>query len=128
MADLGKETTKMIEELRDTMDKDIESILKSEDHGVLDKTKGSEHYKSKGLQPFDIYEILPCQGFTPFMIFCSFNILKYIWRICNGSKYVDKDIEKIIHYAETLKTLRDNIKKYEQFRGTNETQKENNEA
>jgi len=111
-----------IEELKEKIDKDMEEIFGKKTINTLGKLKleGSDHYKSEGLQPFDVYKILPCEGFSPFMIFCTFNILKYIWRICNGSKTIDKDIGKITHYAETFKQLRkENL---------DETQKENCEA
>jgi len=111
-----------VKELKEKIDKDMEKIFDKKTTDALDKLKleGSDHYKSEGLQPFDVYKILPCEGFSPFMIFCAFNILKYIWRICNGSQTIDKDIGKITHYAETFKQLRkENL---------DETQKENYKA
>lgn len=113
---IEKETDKMIKEFRGVMDKKAEYLNKKDNnetewsYEIVNKTKGSDHYKSEGLQPFDIYEILPCKGFTPFMVFCSFNILKYIWRICNGSENIDKDIGKIIHYAETFRAIKNRVR------------------
>lgn len=89
----------------DVYERTVSSYIDARMENVFDKKKEVGHYKIEGTHPFDIFKILPCKDFTPFMVFCSFNILKYIWRICNGGANMKKDIEKIIHYAETLKEL-----------------------
>lgn len=97
-----EDITKEFYEQMDIIDKKMGVLLTKE---KVDYTKGSEHYKTSGIQPFDVYQILPCKGFTPFMIFCAFNVLKYVWRICNNKPNMKEDIGKLIHYAETFKSL-----------------------
>jgi len=62
--------------------------------------KGSEHYKTGDVEPFDLYKSggIMWGG-------CVFNIIKYAFRNRRGlDKPVNpKDIEKIIHYAEELR-------------------------
>jgi hypothetical protein len=60
------------------------------------KQRGSNHYKNGGVEPIDLYRSI---GALRAFALCS--IIKYAARNIN---YInDKDMDKIIHYAEMLK-------------------------
>jgi len=63
--------------------------------------KGSKHYKTDGAEPFDLYK---SGGIM--WDFCIANIIKYAFRNRRelGQPVNPKDIEKMIHYAEELRT------------------------
>jgi hypothetical protein len=67
------------------------------------KQGGSEHYKLGGIEPIDLY--LSLGALRAFAI-CS--IIKYASRNMGIGEEADpvsnKDMDKIIHYAEMLKT------------------------
>ena len=62
----------------------------------LAKKKGSEHYKTGGVEPIDLYK---AGGMLRHFALC--NIIKYAFR--NRNLINPKDMDKIIHYAEILK-------------------------
>ncbi len=63
------------------------------------KARGSDHYKTGGVEPVDLYRA--AGAFRPFAL-CS--IIKYAFRNLRGDDPVkEKDMNKIIDYAEKLK-------------------------
>jgi len=74
----------------------------STENGGVEMKKGSEHYKTGGVEPFDLYK---AGGMM--QDFCVANICKYAFRNRRelGTPINPKDIEKIIHYAEELGKL-----------------------
>jgi hypothetical protein len=64
------------------------------------KKMGSAHYKGDQVEPIDLYRD---GGTLRHFAICS--IIKYAWRNKNGEEPVSvKDMDKIIHYAEMLKS------------------------
>jgi len=68
------------------------------------KRKGSDHYKTGGVEPFDLLE---SGGIL--RDFAIGNIIKYAFRNRSqlGRPISKSDMDKIIHYAEVLKELAD---------------------
>lgn len=70
------------------------------------KKSGSDHYKTGGVEPIDLYEQ---GGMLRDFALCS--IIKYAYRCRRDSerepKLVTKDMSKIQHYAEMVKELAD---------------------
>jgi len=65
----------------------------------VDKWSGSEHYKTGGVEPFDLY-----RAGDMMRDFCVANIIKYGFRNRRelGRPVDQKDIKKIKHYADEL--------------------------
>ena len=64
------------------------------------KLDGSEHYKTGGIEPIDLYrDITLHDSVTAIQTFALCNIIKYAYR-CLTKGASEKDLEKIIHYAE----------------------------
>jgi len=66
------------------------------------KEKGSEHYKTGGVEPLDLLE-----SGGMLRDFAIASIIKYAFRNRRevGKAVNSKDMDKIIHYAEILKGL-----------------------
>ena len=66
------------------------------------KAQGSQHYKTGGVEPIDLYRALGI-----FRHFALASIIKYASRNVAGGPGADpvrgKDMDKIIHYARLLK-------------------------
>lgn len=63
------------------------------------KKDGSDHYKTGGVEPIDLYK---SAGILKH--FAIGSIIKYAHRNANRP-IVEKDIDKIIHYAKMLKVI-----------------------
>ena len=64
------------------------------------KLDGSEHYKTGAVEPLDLYRSITLHdSITPINTFSLCNIIKYAYR-CLTKGVTEKDLEKIIHYAE----------------------------
>ena len=63
------------------------------------KSVGSEHYKTEGVEPIDLIKDLGL-----LRNFALANIIKYASRNAKSVGVRIKDMNKIIHYAEMLKT------------------------
>jgi len=63
------------------------------------KSVGSAHYKTDGVEPIDLVRDLGL-----LRNFALANIIKYASRNANTDVIKIKDMNKIIHYAEMLKT------------------------
>ena len=63
------------------------------------KQEGSSHYKSGGVEPIDLY-----RDMGMFRDFALCSIIKYAARngTSDGGPVKNKDMRKIIHYAELL--------------------------
>lgn len=68
------------------------------------KANGSVHYKTKDIEPIDLYK-----AGHMFQDFALANIIKYAFRNRSSlSVHMNKrDLDKIIHYAELLKSCVD---------------------
>ena len=63
------------------------------------KDVGSDHYKTEGVEPIDLIKDLGL-----LRNFALANIIKYASRNAASDSVKVKDMNKIIHYAEMLKT------------------------
>jgi len=65
----------------------------------VDKWEGSEHYKTGGVEPFDLY-----RAGDIMRDFCVASIIKYAFRNRRSleTPVNEKDIKKIKHYADEL--------------------------
>ena len=63
------------------------------------KKAGSEHYKTGGIEPIDLYD---AGGML--RDFCLCSIIKYAYRnrIASGRQFSKQDMAKIRHYTEIL--------------------------
>lgn len=66
------------------------------------KMRGSDHYKSSGIEPIDLMRDLGI-----LRNFAIGSIIKYACRNREGKKFNGKDMDKIIHYSELLLTVFD---------------------
>jgi hypothetical protein len=65
------------------------------------KKMGSEHYKTGAIEPIDLYKSMGV--IVPFALT---SIIKYASRnLAIGCVVSQKDLDKIIHYAEMCKTV-----------------------
>jgi len=65
------------------------------------KNQGSGHYKNGGVEPIDLYRSLGVMH-----IFALTSIIKYASRnLIQGVSVNMNDLDKIIHYAEIVKSL-----------------------
>jgi hypothetical protein len=65
------------------------------------KKRGSEHYKTGAIEPIDLYKSMGV--IVPFALT---SIIKYASRnLAIGCMVNPKDMDKIIHYAELMKSL-----------------------
>jgi hypothetical protein len=64
------------------------------------KLDGSDHYKTGSIEPIDLYRSITLHdSVTAIQCFALCNIIKYAYR-CVTKGVTEKDLEKIIHYAE----------------------------
>ena len=92
-----EEISNLKEELNKLMEDEMEGLFKEQ--VAIDKedikNHGSQHYKTGGIEPIDLYE---SAGMLKH--FALGNIIKYAFR--NREVVCKKDMEKIIHYASML--------------------------
>ncbi len=62
------------------------------------KQEGETHYKTGTIEPIDLYKSLGI--LKPF---CLASIIKYASRNVNSEAISDRDMNKLIHYAQILK-------------------------
>jgi len=81
----------------------IEKNIANKERGEV-KQRGSEHYKTGGIEPIDLYE-----SAEMLQDFSLASIIKYAFRCRRTANRTDelmvKDLTKIIHYAEIVIAL-----------------------
>ena len=67
------------------------------------KQQGSEHYRTAGVQPIDLYrDTVPHESLSVFAVKALSDCIKYAHRQLTRG-YLETDTEKMIHYLQLLK-------------------------
>ena len=67
-----------------------------------DKQVGGNHYKKRGIQPWDVMKTIQLSDADPFHEYLRFTALKHIMRVGTKGDPLE-DVEKAIHFLEKLR-------------------------